>query len=89
MERKVQANTAKTAAAKVAKAIKKTATKRVNKAAKNPTKKNLKLDYLKSLITLKVADIRYTLKSVNGQQQDGTNLNDANLSKYGKIRVIE
>ena len=42
-----------------------------------------------SMISLKVADIRYISKSVNGQLYDKTNLQYVNLSNYDKIRVIE
>ena len=42
-----------------------------------------------SMISLKVFDIRYTSKSVNGQLYDGTNLQYVDLSKYDKVRVIE
>ena len=41
------------------------------------------------MISLKVADIRYTSKSVHGQLYDGIDLEYVNLSNYGKIRVIE
>ena len=47
------------------------------------------MEIKKKYITLKVADIRYTSKSVNGQLYDGTNLQYVDLSKYDKIRVTE
>ena len=47
------------------------------------------MEIKKKHITLKVADIRYISKSLNGQLYDGTILEYVNLSNYDKIRVIE